>query len=234
LTRLHVIVEGHTEETFVRDVLIDPLALRGVYAQAARVVTGRRRRRIGGHLELQTFKGGLTTYETVRNDIIRWTGQFKGEDDHFTTMFDLYRLPEDFPGYEEATSLNDPVARVIALERALAEDVGDPRFIPYIQLHEFEALLFSDISKLAVAYSDSSRNKAIKNLGAIPGKFDTPEHIDDGQETSPSQRIRKEIPDYHKRSVGPIVAGAIGLPQMMEKCPHFRVWVDVLFALSDG
>lgn len=232
MIRLHVIVEGQTEETFVRDVLRDPLALRGVYAEATQVTTSRRRRRIAGHIEKQTFKGGVTSYDAVRKDIIRWTKQFKGQDDHFTTMLDLYRLPSDFPGYAEAANKSDPIARVQVLEKALAADIGDPRFIPYIQLHEFEALLFTDIEKLSIAYPDSSRQKAITSLGSTLGGFKDPEHIDDGPDTSPSKRILKEIPEYRKSSVGPLVANAIGLPQLMERCPHFRVWVEALLALG--
>lgn len=66
----------------------------------------------------------------------------------FTTMFDLYALPDDFPGYETAKAIGEPYVRVAALETAFAEAINDGRFIPYIQLHEFEALLFAALTIL--------------------------------------------------------------------------------------
>ena len=70
----------------------------------------------------------------------------------FTTMFDLYALPNDFPDYEAAKALGEPYKRVAALETAFAKAINDERFIPYIQLHEFEALLFCGIEHLAKRY----------------------------------------------------------------------------------
>ena len=68
-------------------------------------------------------------------------------DARFTTMFDLYRLPNNFPSYETSSSIQNPYQRVRILEDALRTDLSDPRFIPYIQLHEFESLLLSDPEK---------------------------------------------------------------------------------------
>lgn len=70
----------------------------------------------------------------------------------FTTMFDLYALPNDFPDYEAAKALGEPYKRVAGLETAFAKAINDERFIPYIQLHEFEALLFCGIEHLAKRY----------------------------------------------------------------------------------
>ena len=76
-------------------------------------------------------------------------------------MFDLYALPVDFPGFEDAARTNQPYQRVQTLEDALGMDIADPRFVPYIQLHEFEALLLSDPSMLDSqfhGYEDEIRN----------------------------------------------------------------------------
>ena len=70
----------------------------------------------------------------------------------FTTMFDLYALPNDFPDYEAAKALGEPYKRVAALETAFAKAINDERFIPYIQLHDLEALLFCGIEHLAKRY----------------------------------------------------------------------------------
>ena len=40
--RLHFVVEGQTEETFVRDLLAPELGAKGIYCDAHRVTTGRR------------------------------------------------------------------------------------------------------------------------------------------------------------------------------------------------
>ena len=96
----------------------------------------------------------MTTYQKAKQDILTWMK----EDDHaecrFTTMFDLYRLPDDFPGYEQSKSISDPYLRVMFIERELAKDIDDYRFIPYIQLHEFEALIFADPQRIDWEYME--------------------------------------------------------------------------------
>lgn len=57
-------------------------------------------------------------------------------------------------------------------------DIGDERFIPFIQLHEFEALLFTDPSHLDFFYKNAASR--IRRLRAIANEFSTPELIDDG------------------------------------------------------
>ena len=223
MTRLHFTVEGQTEETFVKRLLIDHLSHMDVFADVRLVETSREKGKI--------FRGGMTTYAKARNDIMRWMKQDRGKDVFFTTMFDLYRLPQDFPGYDAARALSDPYRRVLALEKSFKECLDDPRFIPYLQLHEFEALLFSDPEKFQVVYIEETG--AVDNLVAVRQQFQTPEHIDDGEDSSPSKRIIKEIPDYakEKRSAGPIIASAIGLPTLLRQCAHFAEWVDILTGL---
>ena len=143
-------------------------------------------------------------------------------------MFDLYRLPMDFPGYAGAAEVPDPYTRVAMLEDALKEAIPDQRLVPYIQLHEFEALLFADPQTLEAQFPD--RPSAIQQLVATPGAVDSPELIDDGQNTAPSKRIIGVIPEYESRkaSAGPIVAAKIGLPVLQARCPHFREWLERL------
>ncbi len=134
----------------------------------------------------------------------------------------------DFPGYAEAARAPDPYARVGILEAALGEAVGDERFIPYIQLHEFEALLFADPSKLDTQFPD--RPLAIGQLVETARVVDSPELVDDGPTTAPSKRISAAIPEYESRkaSAGPIVAAKIGLPVLQTQCRHFREWLERL------
>ncbi len=145
--RVNIIVEGPTEEIFVRNMLKEPLALSGIYINARSVEV--RRKIIRGAKYLKQGKqftirrGGLLDFEKARSDINRWL--LEDESAYLTTMFDLYALPDNFPGWDDAKRLRDPYKKVKMLEEGLKADIGDQRFIPYIQLHEFEGLLFSDI-----------------------------------------------------------------------------------------
>ncbi len=173
-------------------------------------------------------RGGLTTYKHAAADIRRWMGGDRSGNARFTTMFDLYGLPTDFPGFGPAARMSDPYARVETLEEALLEDIGDGRLIPYIQLHEFEALILSDPQKLDTQFPD--HGSEIRRLVETAARFESPELVDDGPTTAPSKRISAAIPEYAKRkaSAGPIVAEKIGLPVLRSRCRHFRRWLQRL------
>jgi hypothetical protein len=144
-------------------------------------------------------------------------------------MIDLYGLPGDFPGLAEHTRIREnPIPYVEALEKRLEETIDDRRFIPYIQLHEYETLLFTDPD--AFAFSFDGRDRAIQSLKDIAGSFPSIEHIDDGQPTAPSKRIIDLIPEYDadKATAGPDIAEFIGLPRLRKACPHFGTWIDAL------
>ncbi|CAD5914439.1 hypothetical protein PA905_02950 [Planktothrix agardhii CCAP 1459/11A] len=110
----------------------------------------------------------------------------------FTTMCDLYALPNDFPGFEEAQKISDPYERVKQLENALFDDINDSRFIPYIQLHEFEALILSDPIKLEERFPNYQSE--VQKLVSLCQSFESPELINDGEQTAPSKRIIQAIP----------------------------------------
>ena len=113
----------------------------------------------------------------------------------FTTLIDLYGLPEGFPGQEGARrNPRDPIAYATALETAFGDDIGDSRFVPHLQLHEYETILFADPESFRIAFDDCDR--AIEELKKIAASFPTIEHIDDGPMTAPSKRIIDLIPAY--------------------------------------
>ncbi len=201
--RLHFIVEGQTEETFVNRIVIPHLASYSVWGDVRCVMTARKRSVI--------HRGGLSSYARARKDIMMWMKEDQNRDAAFTTMFDLYALPSDFPGYGSAATATCPYARVAGLEGAMSEDVDHPRFVPYIQLHEFETLLLADPQKLDCRYLNC--DQAIRSLVEMVAGFESPELIDDGPNTAPSKRIIQEIPEYEgmKTSAGPLVAEKIGL-----------------------
>ena len=225
MVRVNLTAEGKTEQLFAVQVLSPHLGSFGIsLAKPVGASKGRKK----GKVE----RGGLVRYSPVKSDICRWLKQEPDADVYFTTMFDLYALPSDFPGYAEASKKPTSLARVAALETALYEDIDDSRFIPYIQLHEFEALLLSEPSAFACAFSESTQK--INRLEQLCAGYDTPEDINDGQETAPSKRIGKEIPEYvdAKATAGPIIAARIGLAKIREKCPHFNDWVTKLETLA--
>ncbi len=225
--RINFIVEGQTEENFVNTVLRDHFAARSIVT-AAHCITTRRERR-AKHM---MYRGGLTTWQHARDDIRRWLRGDGSENARFTTMFDLYGLPTDFPRYADAAQASDAYARVELLETALSEAIDDKRFIPYIQLHEFEALLFADPRKLDTQFPD--RPIPIRQLVDTAAGVNSPELVDDGPNTAPSKRIIAAIPEYEgsKASAGSIVAAKIGLPALQSQCRHFREWLERLTATA--
>jgi Domain of unknown function (DUF4276) len=227
MARLYLFGEGRTEETFADRLLKNHLAKHGVYLHPKLIAHARRRGK--------THRGGGRNYEPMRNDILNLLAQEKGSDVYFTTMIDLYGLSTGFPRFDESEEMRHiPVKRVEFLEQAFAEDIGDTRsrFIPYIQLHEYEAILFSDPS--CFRYSYERHERQIAELQKIADSYPTPELIDDGPQTAPSKRILAIIPDYEdaKPAVGPDVAELIGLDVIRAKCPHFNAWLSRLESLG--
>lgn len=225
MARLYLFAEGQTEQTFATDVLGPRLSDFGVYLRAIPIAHAKKKG--------IPHRGGGSKYIPMRDDIRNLLGQEKGRDVFFTTMIDLYAISTKSPGWEEAEKLRHlPYKRVEVLEQAFADDVGDPRFIPYIQLHEYEAYLFSDPAQFGFFYKH--REKAIVALQAIADGKTTPELID--ADSAPSKRIEAVLPDYKsaKCVVGPQVAERIGLDVIRGKCPHFAAWLSRLEQLGVG
>ena len=226
MPRLYFFAEGQTEQTFADTILKPHFANYGVYMQNPVLIAHCRKKG-------KTHRGGGGKYTPIRNDIIRFLKQEAGRDVFFTTMIDLYGLASDFPGTEAAEKLrHDPYARIKSLEDSWFADIGDERFIPFITLHEYEALLFSEISHLSFFYENARAR--IARLKRIADGVRSPESIDDGAETAPSKRIISEIPEYEgaKRTVGPQLAELIGLNEIRAKCPHFDSWISRLERLD--
>lgn len=224
MIRLHVVAEGQTEEEFVNSVLADHLGAFDVSTDVRCVETSRDKRKI--------YRGGMLDYSRAKKDLTRWMREDRRPDAVFTTMFDLYALPEDFPEYAAARAHADVYRRVHALEVAFAGDVGEHRFIPYLQVHEFEALLLSDPACFRARFHE--REPGIENLITLCNGFPSPELIDDGPKTAPSKRIIAEIPEYEgqKASAGPLLAAKIGLGAIRRRCPHFDEWLSRLEGLQ--
>jgi hypothetical protein len=222
--RLYVLVEGETERLFAKSVLYAHLAPRAISTFPIIVDTSRdrhgRKRRGGGD------------WQKWRNDLLRLTGEQRGPDVRFTTMFDLYGLPEHFPGLAEHGDIGDTRRRAALLEEALAADIEDWRLIPYVQRHEFEALVLAGLDALRELLGTAERPGVVALqalVAAVP-----PEDVDDGPETAPSKRLEAHVPSYQKTVHGPLVVEATGLAKLRAACPGFDVWVTKLEGLSSG
>ncbi|MEN6426259.1 MAG: DUF4276 family protein [Phycisphaerales bacterium] len=220
MVRVHILVEGQTEETFANKVLRPHLWAMEVYLYP---------RLVGkpGH------RGGIGEYTRARRDILT---TLRHDTDAFcTTMFDYYGMPASWPHREEARQVPF-LQKPIVIERAILADIagelGDgfnmARFVPYVQMHEFEALLFSDPKLLAdgLDLANDSETRRIR------GQFQSPEEINDGKQTAPSKRIITLNPGYSKVADGVLISQKIGLSKMRVACPHFNEWLTRLEALA--
>ncbi len=219
MSRLHILVEGETEESFVKELIVPHLANLNIFTTTSRVTTSRKIKKG------RVYKGGLSSFKKVDREVNLFLK--RDNDIYVTTMFDLYALPNDFPSYQTAINKPDGNAKVTDLEDGLANHFNSNRFIPYIQQHEFEALLFSDPDEmeniLSILYQiDSNSLVDIRNL------FPTPEDINDGPLTAPSKRILDICPSYEKVTDGIYIAEDIGLNKIRQECPHFNDWMQRL------
>lgn len=221
MSRLYVVVEGPTEESFVTAILAPSLWDRGIFLQP--IILG-----TPGH------KGGNVNFTRVKRDVV---GLLKGDSGAFcSTMLDFYGLrKEGFPGFPLPPNLPS-VEKAERVEQAMRGEIGQEagiarpelRFIPYIQVHEYEALLFSDCGALA---SSVGQQSLAMELQKIREAFPTPEDIDDHPETAPSKRILGLYPAYRKVLDGTLAAQRVGLKAMKAECQHFREWLERIGAV---
>jgi hypothetical protein len=209
---IYMLCEGETEEKFVKEVLQPHFWAHDKHLQP--VILHTKRDRSG-----TKFTGGVSSYEKIRRDL-----QNLLRDSHVdcvTTFLDYYGLPEDFPGKAEMAhhKFNTPYERVRHLEKKFAEDIHDRRFLPYIMLHEFEAVLFIDLAALEEVVGVSPDFRAWGNWQL----FSYPEEI-----AHPSARLGKAYRGYRKALHGPQAVMGIGLERIREKCPHLDEWIRKL------
>lgn len=219
--RLYITTEGQSERKFADEVLRPHLAAFSIEVKTRVVLTNRK---LGK-------RGGILDFDRIQGDLQRLMREDSQPEARFTTMIDLYALPPEFPGWAEARQKIEPKERVAALESAFQAKLGDSRFLPYIQLHEFEALLYCDLSQLQQRITDSERAFAAL-AREVQGM--EPEEINEGATTAPSKRIINHVPIYDrlKVRVGAPAAAAIGLPGLRARCPHFNEWVGRLEMLA--
>jgi hypothetical protein len=221
MVELIIVGEGQTEETFVRDVLAHTLAANDVFATPRVIQTS------PGH------RGGALNLGRVRR-FIRNTLRER-DNTYLTTLFDLYALDESFPGVAD-TRGQPPAARAQHIEQLLREDIvafagcRPDRFVPHVQPHEFESLLFADVDQRCEVEPEWNVHR--ETLANVRAGVQDPEWINDSPQTAPSRRLEVLRPRYRKVRHGPVGAARIGLDRIREQCPHFRQWFDRMVTLS--
>lgn len=213
--RVLISVEGQTEETFVREVLSPYLSDGGIVLIPTLVNT--KIVKSGPN-----FKGGVVSYGKVKRDLQRLLNDADAV--AVTTMYDVYELPKDFPGYGRCPGR--PYDKVACLEAAFAVDINHRRFKPYLQLHEFEAFLFVDPAQTGQELGLLSRQ--VESLTQIRAGFATPEEINDHPQTASSKRLLNIYHAYDKTFDGPLITVSVGLARLRAACPHFDGWVKWL------
>jgi hypothetical protein len=204
--RLYILCEGETEETFVRELLSPYFENFTIYVTP---------------ILLDTCLGHKGNYEKIKKQIIKLCHQDKTA--FVTTFIDFYGFPENFSFPEKTTACTIEYIKTTQLK--IQQDINCSNFIAFLTAHEFEGLLFSDISKFQLWLDDES---ILGKLKEIRDLFDTPEHINNDKKTSPSHRILNVMTDYDKVILGNSIALDIGLDIIMQECLHFKDWIETL------
>jgi hypothetical protein len=215
MTRVCIVCEGPTEANFIQQCLAPYLAPEGVYVYGSiiRAPSGR-------------HKGGRVTIERLARHMSHEYHAF----DRLTTLVDFY-------GFKDRGGRNRADTELAILEktRLLTTGFDDRCVLPYVQMHEFEGLLFADPAAFDWV-QDGWSDEVHQALNDVASAFESPEHINDSPETAPSKRILKIFPEgaYSKTEHGPLIAESIGIDAIRGKCPAFNEWVGRLQAWGLG
>lgn len=211
MIRLAVSVEGRTEEEFVKTLIAEHLWPAGVDVTPVLVGSARNR-----------WKGGNVSAAVLVGDMSLLSYSF----DAVTSLVDFY----GFRGRKGRT-VDELVADLSEQLRArLGPGARLDRVIPYVQLHEFEGLLFSRPETFQAV--SGARRTSVAELRGVRSGFASPELINDGKHTAPSKRIQRALPRYRKEVHGPRLASRIGLAAIRLECERFDAWLSRLEELG--
>ena len=160
----------------------------------------------------------------MKKELQRLCGEHPNE--LVTTMFDLYAFPYD--ALDLTNIPTDAYEKAEYIEKAITDEIGNRlgNMVFSLVLHEYEGLLFSDVS----AFERIADKEVVAILHEVRTAVPTPEHINESPDTAPSKHIKKVIPDYSKPTDGIDVAEQIGLNKIKSECRHFAKWLDKLTA----
>lgn len=215
---MHVIavsVEGQTEERFVKEILSPFFKSQNIILEPIIVVTKR--------LANASYKGGTVTFEKAIKEI---KNLLNPKYDIVTTFYDYYGINKDFLPNNIP---NDPYIVIEQIENKMNIAINNDKFIPYIQLHEFETFLFIDANITSNNLLGCHKNKVINTIQqALQKNNFNPELINSSPTTAPSKRIIECYSQYQKTIDGPSICNELGIQIMREKCSHFNNWINKL------
>lgn len=217
MARIIIIGEGQTEQEFCNDVLQPYFNQKGIYLQNATIKkTG------GGIVKWEALKHQIETHLKQDREVI------------VTLLIDFYGITSNhlFPNWDVAQVLisKDKYEAIKLLENSMLDSVDKAlfhRFIPYIQLHEFEGLLFSN-PDIFLSNFEPNEFKDLSYLHQTIAEHSNPEMINDGYHTAPSKRLKRILSGYDKIVYGSLIAQEIGLDIIREKCIGFNNWIEKL------
>jgi hypothetical protein len=215
MKRLHILVEGQTEEV-ITDRLIRPFLEDANWIVSFSVLTTKRT--AGG----ANSRGGVSAWSKIEKEVRLLLGsQF----DLVTTLLDYYGFPSDAPGMQDRPT-GHAHDRVTYVEGQLQSKIGDIRFVPHLVLHETEAWVFAAANQLS-ALMDNDPSLATE-LTSIAQSAGGPELVNDGPTTAPSKRLLDRAPTYQKTLHGPLAIEELGLKDLRAQCPHLDTWLTLL------
>ena len=178
------------------------------------------------HQIVENKRGGYVPYSRLRSELLRLLNDSSAG--AVTTMFDYYGLAPEFPG-KAALNRKTALERALSVEQAWAADINRQRFVPYLALHEFEAMLFTSPAEIAKCFGKPELRQILQKMRASVA---TPEDINDHEETAPSKRLSGLFPGYNKPFFGELIAESIGLERIRSECAHFASWLRKLESLG--
>lgn len=160
--------------------------------------------------------GGDVKLDRIKSELKNISFSF----DYVSTFYDFY----GFKGLGKNETKD-------SLEQKIFNHVHEgirPKLIPYIQMYEFEGLLFSSPNAMQDTLNENHvENWANNVLSSFKGD---PEKINNSVDTAPSKRL-EENTGYRKTTHGPNIANAIGIETLREKCKGFNDWLTKIEAL---
>lgn len=212
---IYIICEGQTEEEFVNGILRPYFNSHRIYDVRPILMTTSKGQK-GGDVKYDRLKFNIDELLKRETDIL------------VTTFVDFFRLKTDFPKFEEAQQIQNKTQRVQFLEQALANAINNSRFIPYIQLHEFEGLLFA--SKDGFEFLPDLKQASLRSLLLAVNEKENPEELNDGELTAPSKRLEQLIPGFDKNKpfYGGLIAEVNTINAVLNRCLRFNNWVETL------
>lgn len=213
MKRIYIVVEGQTEQEFVNSLLAPYLGSFGILVVTPILIR-----------TSKSGRGGSVNYRHLENTVNGLLKTSASSDFIVTTFVDFFRIPHTMPDYRASMAKPTKIDQVESLEQALSMAINDRRFIPYIQLHEFEALLFSNNKGFEYYFMD----KQVIATKSIVDSYKNPEEINTTPQGAPSKRILTIHENYDKVTEGNLIALEVGINGILKKCPRFKVWVENL------